>query len=296
MRMAYRVVIAAWSGVAMLCGQDLAGVVDLHAHSHPDSVARSIDAVDLARLAASRGMRGLLLKNHYMPTAQLAYVARKAVPGIELFGGIVLNRAVGGINLAAVENMAKVEGGLGRVVWMPTFDAENQVRTNGEKRPYVSVSRDGKLLPEVMEVLRAIGRNKLVLATGHSTPAEVLMLVEEARKAGVERILVTHAMLAPVKMSIPEMKRAAALGGKIEFVYNALIGAQKMYDVADYVKAIRAIGPEHCYLSSDLGQAGNPLHPDGFLAYLKALAAAGIPVRSSWVNNSPIRNAFRHRS
>jgi hypothetical protein len=259
--------------------QDLRGVVDLHAHSDPDSMPRSTDAVELAKLARDRGMRALLLKNHYEPTASLAWLVRKQVPGIELFGGIALNRTVGGINAAAVERMTRVKGGWGRVVWMPTFDAENQVRDAKENRPYVAVSRNGALLPAVLEVLDIIAKNNLVLATGHSSPAEVLMLIAEARRRGIERVIVTHAMLAPVRMNIEQMRDAARAGGKLEFVYNALIGPNKMFELNDYVKAIRAVGPEHCFVSSDLGQAGNPLHPDGLQAFLKGLAAAGFSAR-----------------
>ncbi len=261
--------------LAVVQAQDLRGVVDLHVHSDPDVVPRSIDAIDAAKLARSRGFRAVLLKNHYEPTASLAYLVRKEVPGIEAFGGIVLNRAVGGINVAAVERLPKVKGGYARVVWMPTFDAENQVRDSKQDRPFVPVSRNGQLLPEVKQVIGVIAREKLVLATGHSSPAEVLLLIEEARRQGVARILVTHAMLAPVRMTIPQMQQAARQGAMIEFVYNALIGAQKMFEPADYAKAMRAIGVDHCVMSSDLGQAGNPLHADGFAAYLQAMAAAG---------------------
>src|ERR1041385_5411898 len=103
---------------AVACAQTpLAGVIDIHAHCDPDAVPRSIDAIDLARLAKDRGMRGLVLKSHYEPTATLAYVVRKAVPGIEIFGGIDLNRTVGGLNPAAVERMATIKGGWGRVIW-----------------------------------------------------------------------------------------------------------------------------------------------------------------------------------
>src|ERR1700720_3969083 len=116
---------------------DLAGVIDIHVHSDPDSTPRSIDAIDLAKLAKQRGMRGLVLKNHYESTAALAYIVRKEVPGIEVFGGIDLNLTVGGINPAAVERMTMMKGGWGRVVWMPTFDAENQVRDSKENRPFV---------------------------------------------------------------------------------------------------------------------------------------------------------------
>src|SRR5579872_2127897 len=93
------------------------------------------------------GLRGLVLKNHYEPTASLAYVVRKEVPGIEIFGGIDLNRSVGGINPAAIERMVLMKGGWGKVVWMPTFDNENQVKFSRENRPFVSISKNGQLLP-----------------------------------------------------------------------------------------------------------------------------------------------------
>src|SRR5436190_21264478 len=157
---------------ASLPAQSLSGVVDIHVHSDPDSVPRSIDAIDAAKLARSRGMRALVLKNHYESTASLAYLVRKEVPGIELYGGIALNRTVGGVNPAAVESMTMVKGGWGRVVWMPTFDAENQVRSSKENRPFVSVSKDGKLLPEVRDMLALIAKHRLTLATGHSSAAE----------------------------------------------------------------------------------------------------------------------------
>jgi len=89
----------------------VSGAFDIHAHAAPDSTARSTDAIDLARLAKSRGMRGLLLKNHYEPTASLAYIVRKEVPGIEVFGGIDLNLSVGGMNPSAVEHTAAITGG-----------------------------------------------------------------------------------------------------------------------------------------------------------------------------------------
>ncbi len=249
----------------------LRGVIDIHVHCDPDSVPRSINAVDLAKLARDRGMRALVLKNHYEPTASLAYIVREQVPGLEVFGGIDLNRAVGGINSAAVEHMIRVKGGLGRVVWMPTFDAENQVRYSKEHRPFVSIAKDGNLLPEVKEVIGLIARNQLVLATGHSSPEECLMLIREGRLQGVQHMVVTHALVAPVGMTVLQMQQAAKLGAYIEFVYNALIGPGKSLDIGQYADAIRKVGVEHCILSSDLGQVGNPLHPAGLLAFFAEL-------------------------
>ena len=99
----------------MLQAQSLRGVVDIHAHSGPDSLPRSIDSLSLARLARDKGYRGLVLKSHYEPTAALAGLARREAPGLAVFGGIALNLTVGGINAAAVERMTRVEGGFGSV-------------------------------------------------------------------------------------------------------------------------------------------------------------------------------------
>src|SRR5579862_6152106 len=160
--------------------QTLTGAIDMHAHSDPDGTPRSIDAIELARLAKSRGMRAIVLKNHYEPTASLAFIVRKEVPGIEVFGGISLDLTVGGVNPAAVEWMTKVKGGYGRVVWMPTFDSEAQVKATNQKRPFARVALNGKLVPEAVQVISIIAKNNLVLETGHSAPAESLLLIQEA--------------------------------------------------------------------------------------------------------------------
>ena len=93
----------------------LVGTIDIHVHSDPDNVPRSIDGIDAAKLARSKGMRGIVLKNHYDPTAGLAFLARKEAPGLEVFGGVDLNLTVGGMNPAAVEHMTQVAGGWGRL-------------------------------------------------------------------------------------------------------------------------------------------------------------------------------------
>ena len=241
----------------------LAGAIDIHVHAAPDSTPRSIDAIDLARLAKSRGMRGLVLKNHYEPTASLAYIVRKEVPGIEVFGGIDLNLSVGGMNPNAVEHMAAITGGYGRFVWMATFDSENQVRYSKQDRPSVRIARDGQLVPETKAVIAVVAKRNLVMATGHSSAEEDLMLVREAKAEGVQHMVVTHAMLQPTHMSEAQMLEAAKMGAYIEFVYNGLIGAGKQYDFGDYAKAIRYVGLDHCILSRvvSMGRRNTQLRP-----------------------------------
>jgi hypothetical protein len=113
------------------------------------------------------------------------------------------------------------------------------------------------------------------MATGHNSAEDGLLLIQEARKQGITHMVVTHAMLTPIHMTIPQMQQAASLGAYIEFVYNGLVGS-KQFDFADYAKAIRAVGPEHCILSSDMGQPSNPLHPDGLLLLFDGLKKQGL--------------------
>jgi hypothetical protein len=264
-----------WAGMLLrpVCAQTLDGAIDMHAHSDPDGTPRSIDAVDLAKLAKSRGMRAIVLKNHYEPTASLAYIVRKEVPGIEVFGGISLDLTVGGVNPAAVEWMTKVKGGYGRVVWLPTFDSENQVRMSKDNRAFASVVQDGAVTPAVSQVIALAAKHNLILETGHSSPAEALIIIGEAKRQGVQNVLVTHAMSSPVNMSIGQMREAAKLGAYLELVW-----VRPGTDAARaYVDAIRAVGSESIVLSSDLGQAANPLHPDGLLAMYQYLVSQGVP-------------------
>ena len=258
---------------------DLAGAIDIHVHSAPDNVERSVDGLEAACLARAAGMRAIVLKNHYEPTAGLAFLARQAAPGLEVFGGIDLNLTVGGMNVAAIEYMTRVTGRFGRVVWMSTFDAENQVRFSKENRPFVRVSRDGELLPETRAVIAAIARHDLVLATGHVSPDEGLMLLREGRREGVRHMVVTHAADPPILMSVPEMQEAARLGAFIEFAGSTMKSAAAPARVDGYADAIRRIGPAFCILSSDLGQKNNPLPAEGFAEFIAALRMRGIADR-----------------
>jgi hypothetical protein len=253
--------------------QTLEGAIDFHAHAAPDGTPRKLDALELARMAKAAGMRAIVIKNHYEPTASLAYVVREAVPGIEVFGGISLDLTLGGVNPAAVEYMTRVEGGYGKVVWLPTFDSESQVKLSGQQRAFAPVTRDGRILPEVLAVIALAAQHGLVLETGHSAPQESLLIIAEAKRQGVEHVLVTHAMNSPGgSLSLDEMREAARLGALLELVYSPLNDEQLRKEA----EAIKAIGAASFVISSDLGQPPNPLHTDGLLAKYRGLMAQGI--------------------
>jgi len=254
--------------------------IDIHTHLDPDSfgphsnqAARALDVIDMVRRVRSAGMRGFVIKQHYDQTAQLAYLVRKEVPNVEVFGMLCSNRAVGGLNPEAVHHFAEIIGGHGRIVSMPTWDAENYVRqSRNPTRAAVPVARDGVLLPETIAVIEAIAHAqvrdsgaKLALATGHISAEEALLVIREAKRQGIERIVATHAIGHPINMSMAQMKEAASLGAYIEFVAGFLSGARASFTVQQYYDAIREIGPAHVIFSSDGGQMNRPF-PDDLIA------------------------------
>lgn len=269
----------------------LKDAIDIHAHLDPDSfgsssaqAARALDVIDMAHRAKQAGMTGFVIKQHYDQTAQLAQLTAKMVPGVEAYGMLALNLTVGGLNPEAIRHFAEVKGGRARIVSMPTWDSDNNIRhSTMPNRASVPVSRNGKLLPETVEVIQAVAAAKirdsgarLALSTGHLSAAEALLVIREAKKHGVTHIVVTHAMGHPIEMTIPQMKEAARLGAYIEFVAGFIIGKRAKFTAQQYFDAIREIGADHVILSSDTGQLNRPFPDDAIAIAAGQLRAKGM--------------------
>jgi hypothetical protein len=274
-------VLAASPAAAQDGNVSLEGVIDFHTHAGPDSRPRSMDDIEAAQQFKAAGLRGMVLKNHFTMTGDRAALAMAQVDGLEIFGGVVLNRSVGGINPEMVRQMVAFEGGRGKVVWLPTFDAEHneyRVGLDGNMAqptpddPVVRVVEDGEPVPALVEVLSLIGEHDLVLATGHVLPDEVFAMLPAAKAAGVRNILITHPFHQHA--TIEQMQRLAAEGAIMELDWFAV--HRGSYDVQLYVDAIRDVGAEHFLITSDFGQRGNPTHVEGLRAFIAALQAAGV--------------------
>lgn len=259
----------------------LAGVIDFHTHAGPDSRPRSMDDIEAAQQFKAAGARGMVLKNHFTMTGDRAALAMAQVDGLEIFGGVVLNRSVGGINPEMVRQMVAFEGGRGKVVWLPTFDAEhNEYRVGSDGNmaeptpddPVVRVLENGEPVPALLEVFALMGEHDLVLATGHIMPDEVMALMPAARAAGVRHVLVTHPFHQHA--TIEQMHELAAAGAVMELDWFAV--HRGSYTVQDYVQAIREVGAEHYVITSDFGQRGNPTHVEGLRTFIAALRGEGV--------------------
>ncbi len=263
------------------------GVIDMHVHSHPDVFGRNMDDIDVAQLAKARGMRGILLKNHVSETASRAALVMKVVPGIEVWGGIVLNKAVGGINPDAVEWMHRVYGGRGKVVWLPTFESDKHVKTlsKPDARGLV-VAPGGQVTPEMEAILKIIARENLLLATGHVHPEEVIAVVRRGRELGVKNILVTHGLTNVPGLTMAQAKQVVDMGAVIEVCFLqfragpnaplAFLTHWTQVNAKNVAQAVKTLGAQGLVISSDLGQSANMTHPDGIEVAIGEMKKEGI--------------------
>ena len=268
----YFITLFIWLAPGQAQDVNLTGVIDMHVHAGPDSLPRAMNDLEAARRARDAGLRAIVLKNHFTMTADRAALAVEQVEGLEIFGGIALNRAVGGINPEAVRQSVAFDGGRGKVVWLPTFDAEFYVKRAGTGATYVSVMKNGNPVAELVEVFQIVAENNLILAMGHSAPEEVLVLIPFAKKQGVRQILVTHVFGQDATNL--QMQQMADAGAMMELDWLAAYTNPEL--LKDYVEVIQSIGAEHFIISSDFGQAGNPDHATGMRQFIKALIEAGI--------------------
>jgi len=250
--------------------KELQGIIDIHAHVGPAtdlSLPRTLDAIEATELAARHGMRAINLKQHYLETASWAYLVSRVVPGIKVFGGIALNRSVGGLNVNAVEQVATFKGGFGRVVYMPTFESEFY---NPNSPIAVPVSKNGQLLPAVFDILKVVAKYDMALSTGHSSPAESLMIIKAAKDAGVKRIFVQHPALNRINMTVEMQKEAVKMGALLEYVLGEALGNAK--DFEHWTGLIKAVGPENVVIGTDLGRS---TPTDGYKVIIPRMLKAG---------------------
>src|SRR5262245_1516171 len=271
------------------------GAYDLQVHVAPDVIERRTDDIDLAKDFLARGLRGFVLKSHYIPTAERAQVVTKAIPGIEAYGAIALNHSVGGLNPVALE----IAGRSGnKIVWMPTVDAANEtagrldggneklpfwakiqreIAAAGITRPPMTVlDEDGKISGETRQCLELIAKYNMVLATGHLGRHEIFPLVKEARALGVKRIVITHAEFPSQNLTGDEQAELADLGAIIEHCFTTYHTKKAPWEAV--FANIRRTGIERSMLSTDLGQATNPPVAEGFAMFAQQLLDAEFKV------------------
>ena len=254
------------------------GGYDLHTHTNPSHFVRALDDVELARQCDEYGMAGVMIKSHYDSTAARTILGnRYGGAKATLYGGVALNRPVGGLNRYAAECTLKLGG---KIIWLPTRDAENCLKKGPKPndffdRPSIQVlDQEGKPVPEIYEIFAVVKKYGAYLATGHISPAESLVICREGNACGV-RMILTHPDWKQTKVPLKDQVALAQNGVMIEKVWGNVCNGH--ITAAEMADSIRTIGASHIYLVTDFGQMDNPSPAAGICDFVRALLREGIP-------------------
>lgn len=286
------VVVETSSTVTSAAWEAIQGGFDLQVHVAPDVIERRIDDVGLAQEFLAQRLDGFVLKSHYIPTAERAKVVSRAVPGIQAYGAITLNHAIGGLNPVAVE----IAGRSGaKIVWMPTVDAANETagRVGGPNKklpfwaeiqrelaamgisppPLTVLDDQGNVNEAARRCMELIANHDMILATGHLGRKEIFALARTSREMKLKKVLVTHAEFPSQNLTADEQVELAGLGALIEHCFTTMHTGKAPWEVV--LDSIRKVGPERCVLSTDLGQTINPPVAEGFAMFAQTLLDGG---------------------
>ena len=253
----------------------LEGAYDLHIHAAPDVIRRKCTDRDVARRMRARRMAGGAIKCHYFETAARTALVSMDYPELQIVGGIALNRSVGGLNPEAVKRTGMVGG---KMLWFPTVDClsfqSKERRGDAAFCPDGLISvcdSDGKLKPEVPQLLREAAQYQMVVGTGHLSPEEGMKVMYAALDAGVRKVVMTHVEHPAIAYPIALQREAASCGAFIEHSLSNIFF--DFCGIESFAEQIREVGPAHVILTGDFGQYNSPFFDDGMEEYLGKLSA-----------------------
>lgn len=260
-----------------LASELLVGAYDLHVHSSPSAFEREVDGFELVKAADAVGMAGIMLKSHYESTAiRAALINKYSGCKTKLYGGLALNWPTGGLNVYAVENALKVGA---KIIWMPTRDSQNSLEFGNMPGDFFNregiavVDENSKLKDSIYDIMDVVKRYDAVLATGHVSPKESVLLCREGRARGV-RMVLTHPEFPRTAVDPQTQKELANLGVLIEKNwYNVVDNGVSIDQMAS---TIRLVGTENVFIATDRGQKGHPAPPLEYKRFLEALLQAGM--------------------
>lgn len=271
----------------------LVDAIDLHVHidrefSEQDFRKREPEAEWLPK-AEALGMRGVVLKSHWWPTAMaVPYITELYRGPVQVWSSIVLNPAVGGPELWAVEAAAALGA---RMVFLPTWGSCHDLETHGHianlvfPRIYPTLELDrvegarflddaGQITARGRELLDYCRAHDLTLGTGHVSWPESLAFAEEAHRQGYRRLVITHPLSPSIGIPLDAAQRAAALGAWLEICWTQM--APGRLDGGQLVEWIHAVGVEHVVVSTDYFRSSLPNPPELLRFTLGTLYDAGL--------------------
>ena len=277
------------------------GGVDIHVHGYPEAlVDTGWDFAWEAKRFYDVGMRAMVCKSMHSDTAPMAYFVQQIVDQyaqekdaephpFNVYGGVVLNWSVGGLNPVAVETSAKLGA---KIIWLPSHDAAHHIKVlEEEDSPSVEVlDGNDKVLPQLIDIFKIVAHYDIILDLCHTGTRERFIITEEALKYGVNKILLTHPQWNVNRMSVQQMAEISKMGAYIGlFLYSAFPHFNNpVCERTEVLDIIEKVGPEKCVIATDFGSMLNPPPHEGMKLYIRLLLAMGVPeadIRTMLVSN-----------
>jgi uncharacterized protein DUF6282 len=262
------------------------GAIDIHVHGYPEAlVDTGWDFAEICRADYDAGMRAICCKSHHLDTAPMAYFVQQIMDRyakdtgrtdrFRVFGGVVLNYSVGGLNPVAVKTSLKLGG---KCVWLPSHDAAHHRQVLGEPGGIEILTRDGDLRPEMYQIFELVAEYGAILDTCHLGTRERFVVIEEARKAGVERVLITHPQFSVNRASPEQQAEMGRLGAYVGlYMYGTVPHFNNPgCDREEMLEVIGKVGPQSLVLSTDHGSMLLPPPVEGMKLYIRLLLALGV--------------------
>ena len=268
--------------------------VDMHVHSGPALMPRAFDHVEVVRACAGSGMRAIVIKDQHVPSGNVCQIIQKYFVGqhqnFNVYGGLILGNTQGGLSPSVLEAALGYDT---KVVWMPVLSAQYskermkyleehypEFRKTKKGHPVIAndppmkiTDENGKLLPEISTICKMIADSNIVLATGHLSIAETDLLLEEAVKQGVKKVVITHPEFFR-EYTLDQMRSYARAGFYVEYVLTSVFSGKGTYD--QLFQLVKNSGADHTVISSDLGQIGRPMPDAAFSEFIKEMLSRGM--------------------
>ena len=274
---------------AVMSRVSMRGVCDMHVHTNPDLRLRAYSDFELADAAVRVGARAIVIKSHLGFTVNRACLTNEYVKkfygdntGFTMFGGVVMNKVIGGINPEAVGKALKLGA---KEIWLPTQSARRHLEKMGQNpADGIELVRDGKVIPELLDVFHLVRDYDVVLGTAHVSPKEAFTIVEAAKDAGVRKIVITHPEWWVVDMSVEDQIRLVRdYDCILERCYAQNMGGGKYKsNLSDNLDIIKEVGYKHVMADTDGGQTENPHWELALEEYMQYLKDHGIPDDQIW--------------
>ena len=270
------------------------GMIDFHIHAAPDASSKRIYyEEEIAIRACEAGMKAVVFKCHSFPSAARTSLIQQNVDNwaksngknpIEIFGGVALNNSIGGLNPHAVLTSLKLGG---KFVWTPSVDASHHYRVLGKKGGIEVVTEEGNVVPALREIFEIIRDNGMILGLSHHSVQERFILIEEAKRMGIKKIVINHP-LGDINKATPEqIGQMVDMGAYILVTYVTSIPNFYCAEAnpSEMMEVFQRVGFNKIVGGTELTQIGNPHPTEGFKLFLKILLLLG-------VKEEDLRNMF----